>query len=78
MKKLKIVFMILAATMLLSVGSPAIAGTQAAQSMPPAVVFTIDAGNRMLLKHNFDGDGSMYVPGKSVNDPGFYINIPQN
>lgn len=76
MKKIKLILIMIVLAFLLSFGNPVVTGASSSIILPPAIVLVQDKNNKMLVKHNFVYDQSIFVPGDTQNDPGFYVNIP--
>lgn len=78
MKNVKIFAAATILTSLLTLSSPGAVRAEAdIHTSAPAVVFVQDPDNRMLVRHHFERDEGFWVPGKTDNDPGFYVTIPQ-
>lgn len=76
MKGIKFAIAVIFMVFALSVALPESARAQSGIETPPAVVFTQDGSNSMLVNHNFKYDNGIFVPVDTQNDTGFYVNIP--
>lgn len=76
MRKIKLLLVLIALVSFLSFGTPAATRASGYYETPPAVVFVQDRNDKMLVRHNFQYDKRIFIPGNTEKDPGFYINIP--
>ena len=76
MNKIKLLLAVVLLASVLSFGTPVVSRASGNVGLPPAVVFVHDRKDEMLVRHNFNFDERIFIPGNTNKDPGFYINIP--